>query len=107
MFDSNKMDRLITLQTSTATRSASGQEIVTWSNLATMWAEVVPRSGREYFGANQNIAEVDAIFRIRYRDGIRPEMRIQYQQQTYNIRWVQELGRREGLELVGQIIRID
>jgi SPP1 family predicted phage head-tail adaptor len=106
MLDSSKMDRLITIQTRTVTRSASGQEIVTWTDLATIWAEKIERGGREFLAASQVVAELDAIFKIRYRDGLNPLMRVICAQQTYNIRVVQEIGRREGWMLLTQIVRL-
>lgn len=106
MADSSKKDRLITLQYATATRSGSGQENKTWADLANVWAEKVERSGREYFAADQVVGEVDTLFKIRYRDGVNNQMRVSYQQQVYDIRAVQEIGRREDLMLVCQIVRM-
>lgn len=48
----------VTIQTATATRDAYGGETITWSNVATVWARVVERGGREPLLADRPVMVV-------------------------------------------------
>ncbi len=94
-----KMDRRITLQRKTVTTNGYGEEVVAWTDLATVWAEKVDMRGSERYAAAQAVAQLDTKFRIRYRSGITPIDRIIYGNTTYDVGGILEIGRREGLEL--------
>lgn len=100
MIEAGKLDRRITLQRATATQDDAGQPISTWSTLAEVWAQVTPLAVREPFQADQRAAWVDHKFKIRYRSDVGPLNRVLYAGRTYDVVGVQELGRREGLELM-------
>ena len=85
--EAGKLDRRITIQQATVTRGAGGGETRTWANLATVWANVRPMSGRE-FTAGQQLGEVTTTFQIRYRSDVVEKMRVSYDSKTYNIRAV-------------------
>ena len=98
-----RMDAQITLQSATAAQDVFGQPIDTWADLATdptVWAEVIPLSGRERFQAQQVDAEVTTTFRIRWRTDLDEEMRVVYDSTPYDIQVIQEMHRREGLDLL-------
>ena len=98
-----RLDAQITLQSATEAQDVFGEPIQTWSDLTTdptVWAEVIPLSGRERFEAQQVNAEVDTTFRIRYRTDLDEQMRVVYNSTPYDIHAIQELRRREGLELL-------
>jgi SPP1 family predicted phage head-tail adaptor len=59
-----------------------------WTAVDTLWAEVMPVSGREYLGADQLIGETLTRFRIRYRADVTPGMRFRFQRRFYDIRAV-------------------
>jgi SPP1 family predicted phage head-tail adaptor len=104
--DSSKMDRLVTIQWPSPTRSATGQETITWVDLDPVWAELVPQTtGKEYFAAAQIVAELYAIFRIRYRADVSQKMRLLFGTQPYDIEDMREVERREGLALLCKVIR--
>ncbi|WP_374711533.1 phage head closure protein [Symbiobacterium terraclitae] len=75
----------VTLQQHVVGQDEYGQPIDTWQDVATVWAAVEPLRGREYFAAHQVQAEVTTRIRIRYRRGIRPEMRVLYDGRVFNI----------------------
>jgi SPP1 family predicted phage head-tail adaptor len=105
--DSSKFDRLLTLQIESITRSDSGQENVTWSELPPIWAQYIPQTtGKEYYAASQIVGELDAIFRIRYRPGIKQNMRLVFGSDTYDIQDIREVERKEGLDLLCKLIRV-
>ena len=56
-----------------------------WSDLAIIWADIVPVSGREYFAAEQNMSETQFKIYIRYIEGITPKMRVMNNDTFYEI----------------------
>ena len=97
------MDRRITIQQPVVSKDGYGEPIITnWTPVATVWAQVIPVSGREYFDAAAARAEKLTRFRIWWRSGITETMRVVYDDRNYDIRSVVELGRREGLEIAAE-----
>jgi len=100
--DAGRLDRRITLQLKSTTDNEYGEPIVTWTDVAEVWAEVRPLRGIERVQAAQLVAAVDTIFVIRYRDDLAlapGTHRIRYQNRTYNVEAVLEVGRREAWQL--------
>jgi SPP1 family predicted phage head-tail adaptor len=75
----------LTIQRKVPTQSSSGEEDPNWSTLATVWGSAEPLRGQEYLEANRLQADLDIRFRIRYRDGISPNMRVKHGDRYYNI----------------------
>jgi SPP1 family predicted phage head-tail adaptor len=66
----------ITFQSPTVIPSEiSGQEI-TWTDEATVWADIEPFVGREYFSAKQVNADVTHTVKIRFLAGLKASWRI-------------------------------
>ncbi len=86
----------------TITRNGVGEEIPAYDALvATVWGAVEPLSGREFIEANQVQADVTLRIVIRYRNGIRPEMRVVEGEHTYHIESVlDQRGERRELHLM-------
>ena len=97
-----KLDRRITLQTLTISRDSYGAAIESWSTLDTVWAGVLPLKGEEYFAAAQIVAEEQLKFRIRHRTDLTEKVRVLYESQAYDVQHIAEIGRRQGLELLGK-----
>jgi SPP1 family predicted phage head-tail adaptor len=95
-----KLDRRVQIKVKTASRDAYGAEILTYSVLATVWAEVVPTSGREYFAAAQFIPEATLKIRMRFREDFDETALISYDGVDYNILYIAEIGRADGLEVL-------
>jgi SPP1 family predicted phage head-tail adaptor len=75
-----------------------GGATVTWNPVATLWAEVIPLSGREELRADglQTVAKFEV--RTRYRAGISPEMRFVFGGRVLEIQAVRDIeGRRRWL----------
>lgn len=66
------------LQAPAKTFDTEGQEVVTWTTVATVWAEIVPLTGREYFQAKAVNAEIADRVTLRYRRGIKTTWRLLY-----------------------------
>lgn len=97
-----RLDRRISLQRATITQDSTGDEVLTWGTLTTVWAEAKPMRGAESFTAQQFIGKTPVTFRIRWSDAtkaITVEDRIIFDERTFNILDVREIGRREGLEV--------
>lgn len=91
----------ITIQEPTITRNDRGAEVLAWSTLATVWAEVRSNTGREQvINNNQEIASATHVVTIRHRDDVTPKMRLQWSGRTFGIEsLVESDNRRRMLQL--------
>lgn len=107
---SAKLDRKITIERFTyTTDSGSGEQIKTWSTLATPWASKKDVSDSERVASAEVSAEIGTRFQIRYDSSwsdLNPKDRVVYDGRTYDISAVKEINRREGLE-ISAIARAD
>jgi SPP1 family predicted phage head-tail adaptor len=92
----------ITIKRNTITRSASGAEVQTPVDVATVWAAIKTISGAEQIDATQtNIATQTHEMTIRYRTGIEPSMFVEWGDRLLSIRAVIDLeNRRKWLTLL-------
>jgi SPP1 family predicted phage head-tail adaptor len=97
-----RMDRRIKIERRVETQNAYGEAVITYDLLAELWAEKRFVSGREVFASNQFIEQGTVIYRIRYFKGVNEKCRIVDNEDTYDIVYISELGRREGLELTAK-----
>jgi len=106
-----RLDRLISIQRKSVTRSNTGQEIVSWVSLATQLpASVAPLRGDERFNGAQIVSQEQFEFTFRWFSAISDlsvKDRIAYPSndspgvdQVYDIVQVGEIGRREGFKVV-------
>lgn len=94
------MDRIINIQRKTVTGTDPyGGEIVTWGNLATVFAEVRQQGGREFLAAQQMIASKRVVFYLRWIPGLTVIDRVEHDGVIHDIEEVREIGRRDGVEL--------
>lgn len=75
----------VTIQNLTTAQDSFGDIVETWSDFATVWAQVEDLSGREFFAAAQVNSEIKTRVRIRYMEGIKPTMRILHGTRTLEI----------------------
>lgn len=77
----------LTIQQQSVTRDASGEQLIAWTEVATVWGQVSPGASNERFlaSAGQRVAEVTHTARIRYRSGITPKMRILWETRVLEI----------------------
>lgn len=98
-----RLDRKITLERFTYTTDpGSGEQVKTWSNLASVWASKRDVSDSERVASAEVSAEISTRFQIRWDSrwsDLNPKDRVGYDGRTYDIVGVKELGRREGLEI--------
>lgn len=85
-----ELDRRIKLQARSTTKTDSGTELLTWTDVATVWANIQPLSGRELVGADAVNAELTHLILIRYRQGVTARMRAIYGTRIFDINAVVE-----------------
>ena len=96
------LDRRVTLQRRVEVVDASGQAILNFVPVATVWARVEPIEGKEGFGQQQWVATGDLRFTIRWRDDVTPLHQVTYGGIPYDVVSVAEDGRREALLIVAR-----
>lgn len=99
------LDRRLTIQGFSVTRDPeSNEEIRTWSDLATVWANRRDVSAREFFSSGSEHAEQQSVFTIRWRPGLTSTLRVIHDGQTFDVTGVSEMGRRQYLALQAKAV---
>ena len=75
----------ITIEQLTTTQDAYGGIIESWSTFKTVWAEISPLRGHEYWEAKQINSQIAGKIRIRYLPGVKPDMRVNFGTRYFNI----------------------
>lgn len=98
-----KRNRRVVVERATITQDAgSGENIETWTTLATEFAEVLPLSDRELVQVAEVSAEITTRFRLAWKPtlaSVNPKDRLSFNGQTWGIWGVKEIGFREGIEI--------
>lgn len=97
-----ELDRRITIDQAVTANNALNEPIQTWISLATVWAKVTPVSDGERMRASEVSAQITTRFLIRWSSAmseVTPKDRVVYAGRTYDIFFVKEIGRREGIEI--------
>lgn len=94
MIASGRLRHRVTLQTTSITRDAYGGETITWVDLATVWAECLPLSGREFLAARAEVAESLLKIRIRWRADVSTTTRAVWEGRVYDIEAALDTGGR-------------
>ena len=99
-----KLDRRITLQNYTATRSDFGESTPSFATTVIVWAWVRFGSGQERMLADKNTVTADAIFTIRWRSStqVNEKTRIVWEGVNYDIIQIAEAERRKYLALTAK-----
>jgi SPP1 family predicted phage head-tail adaptor len=84
----------VTLQQKTVIEDDLKQQSEAWTDIASVWACIEPLSGREYFAARQENAEVTAKITIRYRKDVTPDMRAVSEGRVFDVLSVINPGER-------------
>jgi len=97
--------RKIVIERVTRTQDAFGAIIETWATFATIYANIIPVSGRELYSSDRPNLRSSTRFYIYYRDDITEKDRILYDSNYYDITYMREIGYRESLEIVGEVAK--
>ena len=80
-----KLNRRIILQRQDVSRDVVGQAKPVWTDIATVWAAVLPLRGREYFESAKVNSEITVRVVIRYRADVKPSWRVKHGADAYDI----------------------
>lgn len=104
-----KRDRRIKVQRATSyTRNALGEQIPTWSTIATVWASWRRASARETLAAAEVSAIVTDVFEILWQPALAdlgPQDQLLFGGRAYDIADAVEIGRRNGIMITGSARR--
>ena len=87
---SGALGQRITLQQRTVAQDPTGGQLATWSDVATVWAEVTPLSGRELIAAQAVASETSHQVTMRWQPAFADSktvaaMRVVYNGRHFNI----------------------
>jgi SPP1 family predicted phage head-tail adaptor len=99
------MDRRITLQNYTTAANSLGQNVITYGTLATVWANVSFKKGKEGNDSDSEYPSRPVTFTIRFRDDVGNDDRIVWDGDVYEIISVHEVGyvRERWLEITAEL----
>lgn len=89
-----KLRNYITIQQPAESQDSNLELITTWTTFATVWAEILPLIGREYWSSRQTVSEVTGKIRMRYISGLTTKMRITDGSKTYDTEAVIDIENR-------------
>ncbi|MCI0546838.1 MAG: phage head closure protein [Candidatus Rokubacteria bacterium] len=81
----SRLNRRLVLEAPERAEDGAGGADVTWSEVATLWAEVAPAGGREALRAEAVTAEATHRITIRRRRDVAPAMRFREGARHYDI----------------------
>jgi len=96
------LDRRIDIQQAATSKNSLNESIPTWISLGTVWAMKTDVSDGERMRAAETSAQITTRFLIRWSvamSAINPKDRVVFNDRTYDIFFVKEVGRREGIEI--------
>jgi len=94
-----KLNRVIFIERMTEALNENRTPVSTWTNIATLRAEVLQHSGDET-EAGSGERDADTItFRTRFFSGLETADRIRFMGGIYNVKGWTEIGIRHGLEI--------
>ncbi|WP_410496488.1 phage head closure protein [Cellulosilyticum sp. ST5] len=68
-----------------------GEIIENWGDVITVWAEISPMSGQQFFAAKQINSEITHNVYIRYREGLKPNMRVLFKGRVFEILYIMNI----------------
>ncbi len=92
--DAGERHRRITIQERATETDGAGGSVVSWRPFATVWASVLPGSGREYWEQKRLTPSLSHVVNIRTIAGVTPKMRILYGERVLAITSVRDIGER-------------
>lgn len=65
-----KLKDRVQLQSAVEASDDFSESIITWMTYDTVWANIKPFTGKEYYHSQQQVGQVEVVITIRYRTGI-------------------------------------
>ena len=89
--DIGQLNKRIIIQKLTISENDMGDSIETWIDYKTVWSSITNLHGREFYQAMQVQAENTVKFVIRYCKDLDTSMRILFQDNLYNITFIDNI----------------
>ena len=96
--DIGRLKHRITFQRLSQSKNEYGELADEWLDIKTVWAEIKPVSGNQFFAAKQINSEISHNVYIRYRTDLKPSMRIKFKERIFEILYLMNVN--EGNRLI-------
>lgn len=90
--DIGRLRHRITFQKLLESKNEYGEVTNQWEDYKTVWAEIKPVSGKQFFEAKQINSEISHNVYIRYRLDLSPNMRILYKGRVFDILYIMNVN---------------
>lgn len=101
-----KLDRRVTIERKTTSRSSTGAVIETWATWRTVFMGKSDITANERFRADQELAVETTVWESHYIDGLRTDDRLSVDGKVYDILGIAEVGRRAGHQITAMAVRV-
>ena len=95
----NMNEKIILLKELSSQSATDGSFTNSWTEVATVWAEKINIKAREDVIKDKMTLETSIDFKIRYRNDIKPNYRVNYRNEVYRIISIKEIERKFYMEL--------
>lgn len=82
------LNHQVTIQSPSSTADALGQPVAGWTDVCTVWADILHPGGLQHVRADADISRVRASIRLHQRSDITPAMRVVHDGTVYAIKAV-------------------
>lgn len=100
-----RLDKRFVIESASLAQDSYGAENPSWSTFATVWGAFMPLPGTEQYTADRKTEDVPIRIKMRYYPNVTIDMRVLHNSKYYDIISINELGRREGYELIVKLHR--
>lgn len=107
MINAGELDKKITIQKMSRTQNSYGEQIETWIDIKSAWANVKQTDSKtdnkEEFYGDQRVTKVIYEFEIRFMPGLKTRFRIRYKNMTFDILSINNVEEKNvKLKIVGE-----
>lgn len=96
---------VVKLQALSSGEDAIGGQSTSWSDVATIWADIRYLSGLEAVKAGSEVSKASASARIRYRTDVKASMRLLHEGKAYEIKAVlPDVGKKRHVDLLCEVV---
>lgn len=100
-----KLNRQVTIKQRTSGQDEIGQPVTTLETVATVWANILHKTGSETIKADKETSIVQASIRIRRRTGLNSGMEVHYGSTVYEIKAIlPDEETKDRIDLVCEVI---
>ena len=101
VLSAGRLNQRVTLQAKAVTRDGMGNEVISWSDVAAVWAAVEPVRGKEFVSLRAAQSDITTRITLRYKSGLTTAMRVLHDGAIYDVREIiNPRSRNESLELM-------